>query len=396
MPRYQGKQKAWANAYGFTLIELVMLLAIVSIMAAVVAPLLAEQIDRQRTSSTKVHLNTLSDALRAYHLDVDSFPTDSGDDSADLGQLVSNNAGAGGWNGPYLSQAYFSGDYAVDPWGSSIDYAHTGGTNTALLTSPGTDHTLGSADDIQLSVHMNAHSMERRIRDTNERLKLIAGNLYGSHPSAAPLSYAIPAPWANDAWGNGNSYSYFHPASAILYSPGLDGVLGVGGPQGDDIAYPLVWQIATGGGNEEETGDSDGALTLGGGSVGLCSGDNMVGFRIDNGGSTDLEVTQLQLTWDDDENGLTRIKGSGSSISCGGGSNLWVDSGCGIPNGTQYDTTTITTFCATITVPAGGSYWIGGMDFEEDIKEVDITAVFTTEPVGGGTSGTSTVSFTAE
>ncbi len=380
--------------HGFTLVEVVVVIAVVSILAATLAPMLAQQIDQARAQATTDQLHTLSGALREYHLDVYDFPADSGNDVADLGQLTANGAGAGGWDGPYVTDSSHAGDYATDAWGSPIDYAHVSGDTSAVLTSPGLDRTLASADDIQLTVLMDFDAVHQRQDATYEMLKLIAGDVYGTSPTLALQTYTIPGQWQVDAWGNPNVYHFSNDQSAVVYSPGPDGTLAAIPPGGDDIYFAMVWD-PPGGGTAGTSGTSNGVLTLGSGTVHTCSGGDTVGFRLDNPGATDVVVTQMQMTWGDPGNQLIKIEGKGSQVACGHGKKLWDEHKCGVPTGGQIPTATITGFCKTITVPAGGSYWFGEYKFNEDINEQTVTTVFTTQPVGGGAAATSTISFVA-
>ncbi len=222
---------------GFTLIEIVVLLAVISILAGALAPLMAQKVDQARTEATETRLERLAEALREYHLDVTDFPADTGNAAADLGQLAANGAGASGWDGPYITQNSFATDYALDGWDMPLQYRHTPGTATATLTSAGRDHTFASADDIIKTVAFDLRSVTHRVTGTRERLKLIAGDLYGANPTAAPASYTIPPQWATDPWGNPFRYTYTDARNATLTGNGPDGAPDTG----DDIPYPLSW-----------------------------------------------------------------------------------------------------------------------------------------------------------
>ncbi|MBI5137968.1 MAG: type II secretion system protein GspG [Nitrospirae bacterium] len=381
--------------HGFTLVEVVVVIAVISILAATLAPLLAQQVDQARREATRIHLEAVADALRRYHLDVYDFPAASGDAAADLGQLETNGAGATGWAGPYLTARYEAADYATDAWNGALSYAHTAGTSQALLTAPAADHTLGTADDIQLTVLMDFDAVKRRVDATYEKLKLIAGDVYGTSPTLAPGSYAIPATWQSDAWGNAIVYRYNNDESAVVYSPGPNGTAAASPPAGDDIYVAMLWS-PPGGGGGGGSGAGTNDLALGAGSVEICSGNNKVSFRIDNNGSVDLNITRMQITFNDPGNLLEKVEGQSSSASCGNGNrDLWSDGGCGTPDGSQSSPATLTAFCETITVPTGGSYWFTELRFDQDINGKNITVVYTAEPVGGGASATSTITFTA-
>jgi general secretion pathway protein G len=380
-----------SGAAGFTLVEVIVVIAILAILAASLAPLVAAQIDQARRDATENHLEALSDALRAYQRDTNAFPPDTGDDVADLGELETDTLGATGWSGPYIASAWSAGDYASDAWGGTIDYAYTAGAATALLTSPGKDGTLATADDIPLTVAQDYAGAEHRAEVTYERLKLVAGDVYGNNPTQAPSTYTIPVAWQTDAWGNNLVYVYNNDQSAVVYSPGPDGTPGAGGPSGDDIYFAMVWSPPGGGGGGGSGGDSDDVLAVVPGQVYQCGGNDEVGFEITNNDSVDIEVTQIQITWDYTWRRLQQVQSGGTAWSCNGGTDVWSSWSCGTPGGQQNSPTTLTSLCKTVQIPAGSTYTFDEFDFDGAISGMTVTAVFTHQQVGGGPVHTSTI-----
>jgi len=82
---------------GFTLMELVVALAIVAIMAGTIAPMAYNQVKRARKDATLRELDTLTDGLLAFYEDTGRFPTEG----EGLGALVGD-PGVNGWQGPYV------------------------------------------------------------------------------------------------------------------------------------------------------------------------------------------------------------------------------------------------------------------------------------------------------
>jgi general secretion pathway protein G len=386
------KQHHRLSEAGFTLVEVVVVIAVIAIMAATMAPLLAQQIDQAREDATRASFERIGDALRDYHTDVNNFPAATGSAVADLGQLESDAAAASGWNGPYLTARHQAADYAIDPWGSSITYAHTSDTTTAVLTSPGIDHTFATGDDIAYTVLADMDAQRQRIEDTYELLKLIAGDVYGTSPTLAPSSYAIPSAWQTDPWGNAIIYVYNNDSSAVAYSYGPDGAGVSTGPTGDDIYYGMVW-TPTGATTGGTAGTDD--LVMVSGSEDTCSGGDKASFRFTNEGSNDLSITQISVSWTGGGNGLKRIQGQVGSASCGSGMDLWDKEDCGTPSGEQSSPAVITGLCQPTTIGNGAVFTIGELKFDDPISGETITVVMTTEPVGGGTSADSTIIFTA-
>jgi general secretion pathway protein G len=93
---------------GFTLLEILVVVAILGLLIGLVAPAALRQLSGARNSIAKQSIERISSVLDLYKLDVGSYPsTDQG-----LAVLVQKPAGADNWNGPYLK-----GDAVpMDPW----------------------------------------------------------------------------------------------------------------------------------------------------------------------------------------------------------------------------------------------------------------------------------------
>lgn len=389
MPPERRTGPARPAAAGFTLIEVIVVIAVLAILAGALAPLVAARVDQARRFATEDQLQTLADALRAYERDVDAFPPDTGSAVADLGQLQADTLGLTGWRGPYLTAQWSAGDYAEDAWGGAIDYAYTGGAATAVLTSPGPDQVAGNADDMALTVVKDYESVERRVNDTYERLKLVAGDVYGTSPTLAPSTYTIPVAWQTDAWGRNLVYHYSNDESAVVYSAGPDGTPGGGGPSGDDIYFAMVWS-PPGGGGGGSGGDADDVITVVPGQVYNCGGGDEVGFEIINNDTADLEITQADISWTNASRTLQQVQSGGTASACSGGTNLWNAGTCGTPGTNQATPTSLTAFCKAFQITAGATYTIDEFDYSGNIAGMTVTVVLHHQTVGGGPPHTST------
>jgi general secretion pathway protein G len=99
---------------GFTLVELLVVLAILGLLIALVAPALIHQLGSAKHKIAEQSIERLSGILDLYRLDVGSYPTTS----QGLGALSQNTGNVAGWNGPYVKDS--SG--INDPWGRPYVY----------------------------------------------------------------------------------------------------------------------------------------------------------------------------------------------------------------------------------------------------------------------------------
>lgn len=121
---------------GFTLSEMLIVIAIIGLLASVLTPTLFGQLARARVKAAGLQVETLTTALEMIRTDIGRYPTtDEG-----LKLLVRNDAGAAGWLGPYASNA----KALNDPWGRAWRY-EARGEDGYLLTSLGQDGKPGGA-----------------------------------------------------------------------------------------------------------------------------------------------------------------------------------------------------------------------------------------------------------
>jgi general secretion pathway protein G len=121
-------------ARGFTLLELLVVLAILGLLAAFVAPRYFEQLGRSNTKVALAQLHALGNALDHYRVDVGRYPsTEQG-----LSALISAPAGEPRWKGPYLRRSL-----PVDPWGRAFLYTGPASGRDHELRSLGRDGAPG-------------------------------------------------------------------------------------------------------------------------------------------------------------------------------------------------------------------------------------------------------------
>lgn len=104
--------------FGFTLMELLVVLAILGLLVSLVGPQVLNQLGGAKTKTAKIQIKDLEQALEMYKLDVGRYPsTNEG-----LDALVSKPGDASGWNGPYLK----GGKVPADPWSRDYYYKYPG------------------------------------------------------------------------------------------------------------------------------------------------------------------------------------------------------------------------------------------------------------------------------
>ncbi len=118
---------------GFTLTELLVVLLILSLIAAAVTPQIMGRLDSSKVRAANLQLETLSSALDMYKIDNGSYPrTEHG-----LDALLSSPDDSPYWDGPYVR----SRSTLVDPWRRSFKYEQVG--RSFLLVSLGADGVEG-------------------------------------------------------------------------------------------------------------------------------------------------------------------------------------------------------------------------------------------------------------
>ncbi len=103
---------------GFTLIELMVVLVIIGVLAALIVPNVIGRADDARVTAARTDVNNLMQALKLYRLDNQRYPTGEQGLQALLARPTSGPA-APNWK-PYVEKL------PMDPWGHAYQYLNPG------------------------------------------------------------------------------------------------------------------------------------------------------------------------------------------------------------------------------------------------------------------------------
>ena len=125
---------------GFTLLEIIVVVAIIAILAAYIAPKVAGRVDDARVSKAKSDIRVLESSLELYKLDNFVYPSSG----QGLDALVNKPSGEGTKNwrdGGYIKKLN------KDPWGNQYQYSNPGSNGEFDVFSLGADAAVGGTDE---------------------------------------------------------------------------------------------------------------------------------------------------------------------------------------------------------------------------------------------------------
>jgi len=201
--------------YGFTYIELVIALSIMTILVSVTVPVVSKQVASQKIKTQKTNMNMIGEAIEVFFDDNGAFPSSMADLLTDSGSFSL-------WAGPYydtsLGASLFGGDASPDDdaWGNQYLFSALS-ASSLRVSSPGPDQTAATGDDISLTVDVTF----LRRRTTLEELEKINAAILAYNDAYLPGT-PLPANWttilstlisegylqpeggayATDGWGN--------------------------------------------------------------------------------------------------------------------------------------------------------------------------------------------------
>ncbi len=125
------------SSQAFTLVEMLLVITIIGILAALVIPKMVGRSEQARLTAASVDISSIKTALDAFEVDNGYYPKS-------LGDLIQQPRDATHWHGPYLDKI------PQDPWNDNYEYAFPGRRNASGydLWSDGPDRKSGTDDDI--------------------------------------------------------------------------------------------------------------------------------------------------------------------------------------------------------------------------------------------------------
>ncbi len=124
---------------GFTLLELLVVLAILGLMAAIVGPQVIKYLGSSKTQTASVQVKNIAASLELFRLEAGRYPTPE----EGLGALMKAPPSVPLWNGPYLPQA----SALIDPWGNPYQFKAPGDHGEVDVFSLGSDKAAGGTGE---------------------------------------------------------------------------------------------------------------------------------------------------------------------------------------------------------------------------------------------------------
>ena len=123
----------------FTLVEMLLVVTIIGILAALVIPKIVGRSEQARATAAHADISSIKTALDAFEVDNGFYPKS-------LQDLITQPSNAKNWHGPYFDQPKLP----VDPWGNPYVYYFPGKHNAGSydLLSIGPDAKENTEDDV--------------------------------------------------------------------------------------------------------------------------------------------------------------------------------------------------------------------------------------------------------
>lgn len=125
---------------GFTLIEIILVVVIMSLIAAIVVPRFFNKVERSKRQIARTQIVMLENGIKLFKLDTGRFPTSE----EGLAVLQKNPGNIVHWDGPYMEKTL-----PRDPWGRAFLYVCPGSHWDFEIISLGADGKPGGEGENQ-------------------------------------------------------------------------------------------------------------------------------------------------------------------------------------------------------------------------------------------------------
>jgi general secretion pathway protein G len=131
--------KLTLNNKGFTLLELIVVVAIIGLLVSLVGPKLTGQLSKGERETAKAQLATLAKSIETLRIDLGRYPTTEEGFSA---LFIAPSGMQTRWRGPYLQAGL-----GKDPWGNNYAYQLRDEGQEFAVVSLGKDGRPGGTGD---------------------------------------------------------------------------------------------------------------------------------------------------------------------------------------------------------------------------------------------------------
>lgn len=130
---------------GISLLEILVVLAVISLIVGLTAPRLIQNFGRAKSQVAEIQMTNIKGALQLYYIDVGRYPSEA----EGLSALLNAPSGTDAWQGPYLDTV----EDINDPWGRAFLYRSPGQDKPFDLFTYGRDgHPGGTSEDRDINL----------------------------------------------------------------------------------------------------------------------------------------------------------------------------------------------------------------------------------------------------